>query len=69
MSDTKTCGQCQHFRPDECFAHPPTPVWIPYLTPDRKGNEGTLSAERPPVYESTIACGEFAPVEVPRDDA
>ena len=62
----ETCGVCRHFRElsvlqgatkgaGECFRFPPTAAG--FISP---GGQARVMSVRPPVLESTPACGEHA---------
>ena len=63
----KSCGVCRHFLylsallgaakyAGECFRFPPTAAG--FVSP---GGQARVTSVRPPVLESTPACGEYAP--------
>lgn len=60
------CGECRHFWPasERCYRYPPVPVMVEW-TNERKGTTGREQEDvRPCVTRITVACGEFAPVEL-----
>lgn len=63
----KMCGVCRYFRElsallgaakdaGECFRFPPTAAG--FISP---GGRAQVTSVRPPVLESTPACGEYGP--------